>query len=148
MGSLQESGLAPDNLSGVGGDDHFLGCNVRLLAVHHRESFLRRNGPLDHGQSHRPHLEVLRHRCQSTHLAFPGKDNTAHSRQGVLGTVELEEYQPPGRVSKIVHPRDGFLALVASLVQMHRGAQQIELMLRAGADPKQLVDISRNRSAT
>src|SRR5690606_13455148 len=46
-------------------------------------------------------------------------------RKQVRGAVEVQEGEPARRAADVVDLRDGLLAAVAALVQVHRGAQPV-----------------------
>jgi hypothetical protein len=57
---------------------------------------------------------------------------TPRVRQLAVRPVEVQQHQPARRPAQVVHPRDGLLAAVAALVQVHRGRQPAHLV-REGA---------------
>ena len=86
---------------------------------------------LDHRERDRAVLVVPRHRGQP---ARPRARRAAPAhprvRQHVPRPVEVQEDQPPRRPAEVVHPGDRLLAAVAALVQVHGGAQPVDLVRR------------------
>ena len=73
---------------------------------------------------------VQRHRGDAPHrTGFTlYKEFAARCRQGVLRTVKVEKDQAAWRMPQVVHTRNGFLPLVAPLLEMHGGAGVIQLL--------------------
>ena len=52
----------------------------------------------------------------------------ARSWQRIDAAVKMQAYQPARRPAKVVDPGNGFLTPVAALVQVHRNAEQADLV--------------------
>ena len=76
-----------------------------------------------------PSLVVPGHGGQLTRpAARPCSTSAPTIGQHVAGAVEVEQHQAPRRPAEVVHPRDGLLPAVAALVQVHGGAQPVDLV--------------------
>lgn len=74
-----------------------------------------------------------------TDLGTVGKsERRAVGGQPVRRAVQVQENEPPRRVAEVMDPRDGLLAAVAPLVQVHGGLDEADLMrqgLVVGVEP-------------
>ena len=73
---------------------------------------------------------VQRHRGDAPHRTGFAlyEEFAARCGQGVLRAVKVEKDEAARRVSQVVHTRDGFLSLVASLLEVHGGAGVVQLL--------------------
>ena len=73
-------------------------------------------------------------KCRATEVSEPDRpDRRGAPRRHASGSTcpdpsRCEEDQAARRATEVVHPRDGLLAAVAALVQVHRGPQPVDLV--------------------
>ena len=94
--------------------------------------------PLHHGERDRPELVVPRDGRHGARPTRPGSCDVsvrttsctcgADLGQHVPGPVEVQHDEPSRRAPEVVHARDRLLPAVAALVQVHGGAQPVQLV--------------------
>src|SRR5690606_24195056 len=112
----------------LGRDDDLLRRGDLAAVAVDRERRGRVDVALEHGERDRPELVVARDRRHVPDGALAVAHLGARDGQHVARAVQVQHREAARRAAQVVHARDRLLTAVAALVQVHRGAQPVELV--------------------
>src|SRR4051794_21837748 len=83
---------------------------------------------LDQRERDHAELVVAHHGADPADLAGAREHRRPRLGQHLAHAVQVQQDQPPGRATQVVHPGDGLLPAVAALVEVDRGLQPLQFV--------------------